>query len=454
MLKLVQLKSISFWTHLSMAGFNLHEYTWAEVRDQVAKADPELAVIIDEWNPSKAYTFYELAYSFGSHILDINNGGFQVPLDDYRTVPLHGDKVPSKLQHELGYNSLPLGIVIPDHGIEVYHQLDEKVFSLAFFTSGLQLGIWESFASPIPYSAVAGARSLIMAPKITDTESHKRLKETYGVKQSIPRHLSDQWTIYKELAKHTQKPWEVKILFMNSKWLEPKPKDNGWLRFYNFLLLRAWVHTEHVRSRSISEVTWKEICKGLQLKGEKFDPYLVETLRHLVSVSQGMLPALAAIGDSEIHGPINFIRKAYEEVYALKYSATILAPAHYGKTFKEDVPVYYSFQDPTVIDITPKKKNFASSIDQLRNYMSLYDYFLEEGKHENMMFSGVPFKSLTDRIKVDYFHSEMHTYGGILPSEKLPEEDANLIYSLNTKNKKPFASKGSFFRCCLRISQK
>ncbi len=435
-----------------MSDFKIQEYTWSQVHDRVAKADPEFTKVVDDWDPGKEYTFIELSYPFGSHILDVNKGGFQLPKENGRTVSLKDPSVSSELRKKLGYSTLPLGILLPDHGIEVYHKLEDRVFSLAFFTSGFNLGIWETFGPPAPYSAIAGSRSMIMAPKITDTDNHKKLKDCYGIRQVVPRNLFDQSAIFVELAKHLKEPWEVKILFLNDKWLEPQKRNIGWLNFYNYLRDKSWQHTEYARSKLVFEVSWKYFSEALKEKGERFDPYLIETLRHIIFVSQGILPAFAAVGKNEVHGPTQFLMDVYTNKYGLKnYIPTLLAPIHFGRTFKEPLPVYYSFQNPTLLDSIPKIKTFSSAIDDMRNLKALMEYFIEETAENSFNFGvRMPLEVLS-RVKFDYFHSEMHTYRGIESSDLLPLEDPNLLYMPGESAGRQFASKGSFFRCCLRI---
>jgi len=434
-----------------MKNVHFTEHSWAEVRELITSADKELAQIIDDWNPGKEYTFLELTYPFGSHILDINKGGFQIPKMSGETIPLTHPDVPAVLQTKLGYNSLPLGVVIQG-GAEVYHKLNDRVFSLAYFGKGFNLGIWETFAPPAPYSVVAGARSLIMGPKIADKEHYKKLKIQFGLRPSVPRTLFDQWEVFVELAKHLKNPWEVKILFLNNKWLEPKPKNIGWLNFYSYLQKKAWQHTEYARSKSVFEATWKEFCDILQKKGERFDPYLIETARHVVFMRQGMLPAFAAIGKEEFHGPTRFLAEVYTDVYGLKnYIPTMLAPIHYGKTFEQPRPVYYSFQNPTLLDLVPKIKTFSSAVDDMRNLKILMEYFIEESSNGSLKYPDAV--SFND-VNISYFHSEMHTYGGILPTSELPKNDPNLMYMPGDKGQRTFADTGSFFRCCLRLSPK
>lgn len=431
------------------------EYTWSEVRDVIIQTESELGSIIDEWDPGKEYTFIELSYPFGAHVLDIGKDGFQIPLSDGTTAPLNDPRIPAQLKNKLGYNSLPLGILTGTGGVEIYHKLNDRVFSLVYFTEGLNLGIWETFAPPVPFSVVSGARSLIMAPKITDVNSHRKLQEHFKIRQPVPRNVFDQWPIFVEIAQHSSKPWVTKILFLNNKWLEPKKKNIGWLNFYNFLQKRAWQHTEYARTKSLFEVNWKQFCSLLENRGERFDPYLIETLRHVIFIGQGALPSFVAVGENNMYGPVQFLMNTYIEIYGLKnYAPTFLAPAHYGKTFKTPVPLYYSFQNPTLLESVPKIKTFSSAVDDMRNFKVLMEYFSEEIVNNKLRFENLHLIETLKNIKFEYFHSEMHTYGGIHPASQLVNDDKNLCFVPPGHEPKKFSDRGSFFRCCLRMMPK
>ena len=317
----------------------------------------------------------------------------------------------------------------------------------------MNLGVWEAFGPPAPYSVSSGARSLIMAPKITDTESHKRLKEKFSLRAVSPRTLFDQWNVFVELAKQAPKPWESKILFLNSKWLEPKNKNLAWLKFYSFLQNRAWQHTEYARYKSVFEVNWKNFIQTLQNKDEEFDPYLIETLRHLIFVGQGILPAFGAVGHDEIHGPINFLMTAYIKNYGLKnYVPTLLAPCHFNRTYK-DSPVYYSFQNPTLLDSIPKMKSFSSAVDDMRNFKHLMEYFEDEVLGKKFNFGNGHLYQISKKHSLISF-----TVKCILTRYKnlvrlCQQLILNLLYVPEGTGRQ-FASKSSFFRCCVRISSK
>ena len=48
---------------------NIEELLWQQAREDVLLAEPKLASIIDELNPSKKHTLFKVKYPFGSEIL-------------------------------------------------------------------------------------------------------------------------------------------------------------------------------------------------------------------------------------------------------------------------------------------------------------------------------------------------------------------------------------------------
>lgn len=98
--------------------------------------------------------------------------------------------------------------------------------------------------------------------------------------------------------------------------------------------------------------------------------------------------------------------------------------------------MYYSFQNPTLLDSIPKIKTFSSAVDDMRNFKTLLEYFVEESLNNSFKFGNHGLRETLRQIKFDYFHSEMHTYGGIQSSAILPEEDSNLLYVPEANEKK------------------
>ncbi len=436
-----------------MKTFEFQEHPWPQIRPQIAKIDKPLATLIDHCNPSKDHTLIELHYPFGSHIWHSNQGGFQIPDASGETVSLDHADVPKGLQQKLGYQALPLGMIMQG-GAEVYHEWKERVSALAFWREGLCLGLGEMLGGTTLGAVVAGARSLWFVPRVADRQRHRKLQLAWDLKRPAARDLFGQWRVFVDLARQAREPWRAKLLFFTHKWWEPKQKNLAWQNFYRYLQEKACSEWLATRLRSAFEMPWNHFCQRLQQKGERFDPYLMETLKHLIFIAKGMTPAFAPVAETTCHGPTQFLMNAYLNHYGLKpYAPTLLAPAHFKQTFAKNQPVYYSLQNPTLLNSLPKSKSFSSAVDDLRQLKLLMDYFIEENLGNSFLGNDKNFWAELQNVRFDYFHSEMFSYGGILPSARLPAGDRNLVYVPGGEVRE-FADKASFFRCCVRVMGK
>jgi hypothetical protein len=125
--------------------------------------------------------------------------------------------VPDRIKQQLNYSFLPLAILL-DRGVEVYSELDDRIFSLVCFSHGFNLGIWEAFGSPSPFSVSPGARSLFMLPRITNAEKYKHLRQ-YGVGLPAPVNSFEQHADFVKIANHKNfsQPWVCEILFFSAQ---------------------------------------------------------------------------------------------------------------------------------------------------------------------------------------------------------------------------------------------
>jgi hypothetical protein len=284
---------------------------------------------------------------------------------------------------------LPLGILVKG-STEVYRDFADRIFSLGFFTNGLNIGIYELFGPPAPYSLSAGARTIFMIPKISEMGAHRKLKYVFNVRGNPPKELFDQWHLFKELARNFKNLWECEIYFLTSRWVEEMPNKLGWLRFKNYLLEKAWKQTEYARNRTVFEVSWKDFCEVVADKGLPVNPYLIETLRNLIFIAQGALPAFTPARDNSVAGPTPDLQRAYIEGYGLKlYVPTLMIPWHFS--LNEDIAVYYSLQSPTALEVFPKSRN--PPLDQFPDLKALYkaDIAIRATEHEDItLFSLLP----------------------------------------------------------------
>ena len=152
------------------------ELPWAAVRDSVIAVSPDFADIVDEISPDDDCNFIRVRYPFGAKI--VTDGLLNLLTERGDVRPITDTRLPKHIREKLDYSLVPLGLVT-QHSIEVYRELEDRVFSIAAWAKGLDIGIWEHFGWTTPYSITAGARSLYMVPRVTLTSAHKKLKRDF-----------------------------------------------------------------------------------------------------------------------------------------------------------------------------------------------------------------------------------------------------------------------------------
>src|SRR5579872_2005741 len=159
---------------------NVEELTWKSARKYAIKGCQELYKILDEIDPSDQFTLLRVRYPFGSTIM--HDDAVYITYNGNNSIPLSDPEVPQKLKDKLGYRSIPFGMIIKNPA-EVYRETNDRVFSVELSdpNKGMEVGIFEYFGLTPCYSVSAGARSLFMIPKISETRHHNKLMKQYDI---------------------------------------------------------------------------------------------------------------------------------------------------------------------------------------------------------------------------------------------------------------------------------
>jgi hypothetical protein len=181
------------------------EVQWSEVKAQFLAHNKPLHDAIDNLKLSKKHTLIRCRYPFGAKIN--YKGTLHLANADGNIVPITDSSIPQALREKLSYRSVPTGLFSHNAG-EVYFKMDNRVISLNLFMPGYLMGLWELLDSPTSYlakriwSVSAGARTMLMVPKITDAESHTILQKEFGVPKKLSKTFHDHWEIFKAIANH------------------------------------------------------------------------------------------------------------------------------------------------------------------------------------------------------------------------------------------------------------
>jgi hypothetical protein len=418
--------------------------TWGQVREQVFKVNPTLAGIIDNLSPAEKLTLIKAKYPYGESIFD--KGVFKIANDRNEIVELADKSIKKELQSQLGYSILPVALVI-NNSAEVFIESPSRIVPLAYFNAGSIFGLWETFdvkneLKPI-WQICAGARSLFMLPKISDSSSHGKLRREYNIKQLAPKTLADQWAIFTQIAKatHDVKPWHTEVIFFTADWNEKFLNDNEWLKLYLHLLRQAWSQTLHWRNKMHFELMWESFAIQAFSQNIKVKPYIINTVKHLIYIASGAYPGFIPACD-ETAGPIDCIIKAYLDVYGMSnYCPALMHPAYIRD---ENVRVYYSLQMPTLIENYTNYAKPASILSELRQIKELMDFIKNDfGVKHNL------FENLLTQVDFEYHHNDDDPFHEISKTSKLFEVDGRFT-CLNNRSL-AMAEAAHFLRGCISI---
>lgn len=430
----------------------IEQVFWKDIRAQVRVGYPAFAEIIDALDPDDEHYLYRLEYPYGDLIVE--KGIFQVPNLDGHVVPISHSTVPNKVKNDLGYSgTIPLGLVLKN-SIEASMLSKNRVIPSSIVKEGQLISLWRvldegpSFHTGRFWNIYSGARSICMIPKITDASSHKALKSKFGLKANIPQNLFEQWELFVNIANHFDhsEQWRSSILFFPKRWLEHK-KDKEWIEFYLFLHNAVWQSSSFRRNQFIFDFAFSRAQENRNLRP---NPYLADTVRHLIAIGSGAVPAFTpAVDDSA--APVKLLQQVYLEDYSLKkYAPTIVHLHHFSPG--DQCPVYYSFQIPTTTVFSPKSRKLSSAMVELHEVKHIMETLLSEILKQNLEVEGTPLFELAKNVRYSYFHSEKDKSGEILSAAEIENLDQRFNKTVINNKEYVFPEFSPFFRGCVCAS--
>lgn len=432
----------------------IEKLTWKQARNDVIKANPQLAQEIDQLDPGDEYLLIKARYPFGATILD--KGILYLPGKDQQLLSIDNSEVDPEIRAALAYApTMPMGVVL-NNSIELFLMEDKRIVPFSLMRTGKIFSIWsilqtaESAHLGNIWSITAGARSLIMLPKISDTAYYKKMQREFSLFSSAPKHFTDEWAVFKELAQCSifPEPWTVEVIFFSGKWLERKT-DLKWKLFLYYLLEIPWNETAFLRNQVIVDFAFS--C-ALVAKNLKPNPYLTDTVKHLYSMGIGAYPGFIVAHDDST-GPIKGLQTVFNQFYSLKYSPTMFHLGYFS-TESPTKPCYYSLALPTLRVFSPKSRKITSKLEDLREIKHIMNgisaYLLED----TLKLRNTPIYKWAKNINYSYFHSEMDSRESILNSSEIIKNDHILVSEIDKYPGKQFCASSPFLRGCIQISAK
>lgn len=436
-----------------MAALRFKPYQWMDVEKDVSKVNPELASIINDLSPSSEFTFYKVKYPFGSQILQ--RGDLYLPGKN-GLVSLKDAEISPTVKKSIGYNlySNPVTMVL-QNSAEMFIPIEDRIIPYGIAHPGDVFGLWTVFDGLISHcpplflwDMTAGARSVSMLSKISDSVSHRRLIQQFQLNQECPKNLLDHWAIFKEIANDPLygDPWEVELLFFGRSWID-QLDDIAWVRLRSYLQNMAWKSSAFWRNQYTSNLMWTHIQRKENIKAS---PYIADITRHLFAVAVGAVPGFGPAMDTTL-GPFDRIEKAYVDFYRMRdYPPIVMQPEYFSS--KLNRTVYNSLQFLSVMELSPKSNDRSSTIADLYAVQSLLKKYLRGITHGGFNMKGTLLNEVAETVKFDFYHSNSGQYPHIANSRNIAKKDPAFEKILKQYPGTHFPSTGSFLRGCVSIS--
>lgn len=434
--------------------------TWEKARKHLLPINPELAAIIDDWNPPSDFGFYKARYHYGDLLLD--EGKLCLPLMNGETVLFTDGRVTKKIKEDLGYSSFPISIPM-QKATEAFIELDQRVIPLAIFPTGVPLGLLETLDSIDScclrgiWNVSIGSRSGFLLPKISDGGTHHRVAKEFGLSVSKPTTSFEHFQVFKELSRSALFPdpdWHCDVLIMNKKWFEKDYKNYHWLRFNNYLHEFMVKYSTYTRNKATFDVMYQLFVKEITHHNKRIAVHFFDILKHIIATVIGASPAYRPFYDENHIGPFEAIQQIYVEKYGIGYTPTIMVPHHYD--FRSDTrPVYCSMNSPSLFESHARGRKTESFIDDLFQLRPFIENFMLLARKGKLMLEGTILESALKNSVLDYFHTvPAGQFAGIHPTTVMPERDKKLN-EIRLKGQiitdMKFSETSSFLRSCISI---
>jgi len=423
---------------------------WGDVRGEVKNV--ELVRIIDDLDPSKRFKLLRLEYPYGATI--VHAGKLQIPLGDGNYAPLEDARIPAHVREMLAYSTIPLGLLL-DKDSEVFVTINQRIAPLNVLRTGQLFGLFETLSTiskspealPV-WSVFAGARSAFMVPKITDTVSHRRLRSEFGLSMDPPKNPLDHYNIFAAInqCQPLERRWYSRILLFSNDWFQNHCQDLAWLSFQNYLFKLGWAQTKFNFDDTSRQMLWEALASAIAARRLKPRPYLIDTVKHLISISMGAVPGFQIADERETLLPTQCIEEAYLDIYDLDYLPILIYPRILRDDYRR-THAYYFMTLPTLIEGCPTQRGTPSFIMDLRDIKNIIETPGSSIKIQNRFH----LFDIMNHAHYTYFHPELDQLGEIRPTSEITQDDEQLSHYIQKYKNKSFPLNTPLMCGCIKI---
>ncbi len=432
------------------------EVTWEEIKTAVETANPELAEVIKRLQLNKKHTFILARYPYGVNIR--KKGVAYFPTEDHRLADINDPKISRFLKESLSYSSSPLGFIL-NKSVEVYVETTGgRTIPFKLFSPGVTFGVWEIMETPQitlrqswDWSISSGARTVFMPASINEAASYSRIQRKYRIKSYLPSNIFEQQKIFAEIAHHSEEKWCTEILYFTEQWVKDAKENPSWAPLYNYWHQQSWKQLIHWSNKMILDFNWGAFISTLSIRKIKPKLYLLDTVKHLISIACGTIPGFRPVDDTENTMPSKLIQDAYMRDYGLKTYTPLLMQPDFLLPNQKFNAVYYSLQYPTLLEKPSEFQNFPSVMAMIRELKQLIETFVDIMSEWPVTNPSKDKMDFLDKIAFDFFHNEADQHKEIQQTKKMSQTDSNLnLYP--EKYHKKFPEGAHFFRGCIKVS--
>ena len=448
-----------------MSKTSIKKVIWDDLKSEVRNVNEKLFSIIDAINPSNEYSIYILEIPYGDVIggdvqfIPDQNGGYQ---------RLNDLNLPNEVAQDLGYGafSSPLGLLLKNN-IEFYIDMPDKKQTVPigimkpgnFYNSSIVLN---KTNNPKPYNpngilkANAGARTIFSLPYLTCQNSFASLQKEIGA-VDIPETIYDHCNFFRSVLKNINSGWSVKLVYFSEKWITSIKSDPSWVVLKQFIIDKSWQGSEHERNQFYFDISYSLLLNNVT---HVINPYLTDTLRHLLDVCIGAYPGLSAINNSELI-PLKQIQHTLLFSYGLKkYYPTIIGPSYFNYNDTTSC-VYYSLQYPTTKIFSPKTQKTPSNHKNLESLRTLFNKFIPKIIEKNGSWHNSMLQEALQNTKFTFIHNHISKSNGLkmtqpmsLPRDVIKNDLDIFKYSKILLNPEEYdvAYDAKLFRGCIQLS--
>ena len=436
---------------------------WKEIADTLYLKSPLLVEALDQLSGVRHFSCVLASYPFGAKVIE--RGKFHL-YKSGREFAFGSAHVPAEIKNLLDYQwqSMPLGVVM-EGSFESHSQYGNAVIPYRLKRLGQIFSLLTVFDNPHLiaklWTEVAGCRSMLVLPKITQQSSLDALKDIYNVEISSDesKDFSKQWDLFRALNASSafENPWHAKLILFSKEFLAELMKNTG---VREYLLHELWRSSSFALNLRSYEFLWSVYLTQLHEQGGLSasllqSPFIIETAKHLVKIALRAMPGYAPAVNDEA-GPVSALMKVFIEDYKIRFRLpTLMVIDHYDGV----APIYYTLAHHIFVHAHPSPKNYnretVTDLTCIREVLlGFMDFVKNSGSGHDL--SNTLLDEELSKVEFCFYHpkGKQSIKNNI---DELCAEDPRFHWTphgLNSCKTLESASGSNFFNGCIRIRPK